>query len=307
MKTQKLITTLAGVVLAQLLTLNANAKDIPKTDLDRVYKAGTQSVVPGPAINLNPGIYVVGDDDNTVWGTHYLIVDKYVNDDDKILAILIEQGHFDEGKHCIGRFYLGKKIKNGTSLMLSPIYIDINGNLAIQSEMSTTAQVLEVSVRNQAGDFRYPYLVQGHYGALGGHLLGMRAKSTQSPNFVPWPSNNIFSGASDRDNLIVTGSSVAIHNGRGLDRRFELLPLNGDLGKFAELVSTQLDTMGEDMVSETGVKKLAFFMKNTWNEEMFVVASPAGNIGQYEMNFYEQKHRGLMDFFFPGSQDTNGN
>lgn len=298
--------TIAKYIFATILgfsCLSAQAKDVPQTDLGKVFNQGVRNPINSQRFNVEPGLYIIGDDNNKVSGTHFLIIDKSVNDDQKIFALMISQDEY-RGRNFenkgTGRFYVGKPIKNGTAVMLSPVFIDLNGNLAIESEVNQKAPVIEITLRNQSGEFRYPYMLQGHNGALNGYLLGMRAAVRNNPNLKPWPENNVFSGNSNQDNLVVSGSTVAIHNGRSMEQRFELLPINGEFGKFAEMVSTELDTMGEVMISESSVRKLAFFMTNAHEQEIFIVATPTARVGEFKFEFYGPKCRTFTDYFFPG-------
>ena len=253
-------------------------------------------------MKLNPGVYVIGDDDSKMSGTHYLIVDEYSNDSDKGLALMLEQDSLKDGRRAAGQFYMVKSIKGGTKLMLSPVFIDMHGNLSVQSELNSNAQVLVISLAPNADKLRYPYQVVGQNGALGGEMKGMRAKSDQNPVFRPWPKQSVFKSESQRGKLVVSGTTVGIYNGSTLGNEFELVPLNGDFGKMAALTQTRLDTMAEDYVSDTAIKKLAFFM-NLDHEEVFLVAQPTALPGQFMFDVYSSQHRTFLDFVAPGKQN----
>lgn len=285
-----------------LMTAMTAAKDLTPTNLNRVFGAGTQtSVVASPQVMLKPGVYAVGDEDHQMTGTHYLIVDEYVNDDSQSLALLVNQHQFNGGSRASGQFYLVKPIKRGQAVMLSPVFINSDGVLSIQSELNRDAQVLEISISPDGNKYRYPYVVQGHNGALDGKLMGMRAKSHQEPKFRAQPSSAIFTSETDRGQIVVSGKTVSIHNGRNIDQRFEMLPLNGDLGRMAALVSTKFDTMMEESVSQSHIERLAFFMTAHDGDELFIIAQPAvGSPGTFIFDFYGPRGRKLLDYIAKG-------
>lgn len=305
-----LIINLLSIILSsQLIGLtkaNAGTTPLTQTDLTKVFNTGKTNNVNAPKINLHPGVYIIGDENHKLFGTHYLIIDKSANDDSKVLAIMMRKHDLNDETKGVGKFYIGKSIKGGTSMMLSPVFIDIYGNLAIESELNQKAPVIEISLRNNADDFRYPYILQGHNGALNSQLLGMRAVNDEKIALNPWPSNSIFTGENHHENIVISGSTVSVHNSRTVQQRYELLPINGEMGKFSELVSTELDTMGETMVSDSEVKKLGFFFKrqsydeNQSGREIFIIATPAINVGEYTFEFFGPKCRTFTDYFFAG-------
>lgn len=294
MKTRLFLIATLMMGLAQ-----AANKPLVETDLNKVYGAGVSVSTLAPKVKLNPGVYVIGDEDSKLKGTHYLIVDEYSNDADKGLALMVEQSSIKNGHRSAGQFYMIKSIKGGTKLMLSPVFIDMRGNLSVQSELNSQAQVLVISIAPQAEKLRYPYQVVGQNGALGGELMGMRAKSDQNPTFRPWPQRSVFKSETQRAKLVVSGTTVGIYSGNTLGNEFELVPLNGDFGKMAALTQTRLDTMAEDYVSDTAIKKLAFFM-NLNGEEVFLIAQPSAQPGQFVIDVYGQKGRTFLDYVAPG-------
>ena len=288
------------LILSLFMSVSANAKQLTQTDLGKVYGTGTQSNSVGRALTLKSGVYVVGDEDSKLGGRYHLLIENYVNNSNQFFALLVDKG-LRQGSGT-GQFFIGKYIKGGTSVMLSPVFVDSDGNLSSQAELNTRASVIEISLRGDAGKVRYPYMLQGHHGALNGQLLGMRAANTQILKFAKHPQKSIFNGASKYDSLVVTGSTVAMHNGYSSNNRFEMIPVNGDGGKIAALVNTEFDTMGEYMVSTSEVSKLAFFLQTGSGAEIFVVASPGYSPGHYNLNIYQPQSRTFMDVFFPGEE-----
>ena len=132
--------------------------------------------------------------------------------------------------------------------------------------------------------------------------MGMRAVSDERIKFTTWPSNNVFEGTCDSSKIVVSGSTVAIHRDSHFQDRLELVPLNGNGGKFAAMVRTELNTMGEYMVSDSSVSRLAFFIKNDNGEENFIVASPSTEVGLYKFEYYGPQFRTFLDRWFPGKR-----
>ena len=106
-------TLVASIGLAQ--------QKIVQTDLSAVYGTGEQSNGLAPQVKLKPGVYALGDDDHKLNGTHYLIVDQYINNNDKGLALLINQDELREKSQARGRLYMIRPIQGGSTLMLSPM------------------------------------------------------------------------------------------------------------------------------------------------------------------------------------------
>ncbi|HWU45047.1 MAG TPA: hypothetical protein VN132_16455 [Bdellovibrio sp.] len=297
MKTLKL-----AFISSLIFTSTAFAKPLPQTDLTKVYESGKADSVMGEPFNLKPGIYKVGDENSKLNGTQFLMIDKYINDDSQVLAILVSQSAIQGQPSAKGRFYVGKKIANGTSLMLSPIFVDVNGDLSIESELNEKAAVIEITLRNNSEQYRYPYMLQGHNGALDGKLLGMRKSPEDEVKFTNWPAKNVFEGRCSQSALVVSGSTVNLNSDYKKQQRFQLLPINGSGGKFAAMVHTELNTMGEYMTSDSDISKLAFFIQNGSGEENFIVASPTLSVGEYIFNFFTPQRRSFLDIFFPGER-----
>lgn len=286
--------------LISLIAITTSAAELIPTDVSRVYGAGQQISTFTPQIQLQPGVYAIGDEDSKLTGTHYLILDSYINDEKKSLALMVNQADFNDGKRASGQFYMARPIKSGRAVMLSPVFIDSMGNLSVQSELNREAQVLEINLAPEGNKFRYPYIVQGHYGALDGKLMGMRAKSHQEPKFRASPSNSVFSSRTERGQVVVSGNTVGIHNGAQVDRRYEMVLLNGDLGRMAALVSTKFDTMAEESISDSEIQKLAFFMTDSEGSELFIIANKTAKPGQFVFDFYGPRGRSFLDYFAKG-------
>jgi hypothetical protein len=278
------------------------AKPLTETNLSQVFASGSSAVTSADKAQniMRPGLYVIGDEENKLTGFSYLVVDKYANNDEEFLAVMMSKKDQSMGDSGYGRFYIGKSIKGGASVMFSPLFIDVNGNIASQAEQRRDAEVLIVSLKSSVDKYRYPFMIQGLNGALDGQLLGMRYSSETNPEMKAWPSQNIFQGSSSRDNLVISGRTLSVHNGHGSEQTFEIQSVNGEQGKFAQLVSTKFDTMTEEMNSDTTVQKLVFFMKNSQGKEVMIMATPSSKVGEYRFDFYGPQRRTFTDYFLGG-------
>lgn len=298
-----LLNTAAFLATTLITSFGFAQQAMVQTDLSAVLgSTGTTSAF-APQVELKPGVYAIGDDNHKLTGTKYLIVDQYINNAKKGLALLIDQDDLRNKSQATGRLYMIRPIEEGTTLMLSPIEIGLSGQLEINSEINTSgeSQVLTISQDPQAGKLNYPYIVKGHNGAIGGQILGMRAKSDQNPLFRPWPSHSVFNSETDSGKIVVQNKVLSLYDPRRMEsQEFKLVPINGSLGKMAALVSTKLNTQAEGYRSKTAVKELAFFM-NLDDCELFMIAKP-NNIrpGEYVFSFYGPRQRTFMDYFRKG-------
>lgn len=278
----------------------AQNRPMVRTDLDKVFQSG-QVNRSSPRVELKPGLYVVGDEKHEGSGTHYLLVDVDVNNPDRLIGLMIPEDSLSKGTTSVGKFFVGRSIKGGTSVMLAPLIIDMDGNILVDSEMTRNSPVLEISAIATEGSHRYPYMIEGHNGALNGKIMGMRAAPyNRQPTWKGWPSAGIFEAESSHGKMVVRGSSISIHDGSRLDHRYSLVPLNGDLGKIAGLKESSFDTMAEMDISASKFSKIAFFLNGLCEEEIFVIASPAVRPGDYNIEFYSPKHKSVFDIFRPG-------
>lgn len=299
----KNLTLIGAMVSAQLMlsqNIPAQNRPFPESDVSQIYSAGS-IIYNQAAIVLQPGLYIVGDDNNTIAGTHFLLVDQYFNDPSKLVGIMISQNSVNRGTQTAAKMFMGRPIKGRNSIMLSPLAIDMYGNIGVDSEVSRNSPVMEISRDTTQGRQRYPLFIQGHNGALNGQVLGMRAAAPDKrPTWRGWPSSGIFEGESSNAKLVINGNTMAIHDGSRMDRRFAMVPLNGDLGKFAGLQDSSFDTMAEMDVSSSQFRKLTFFLTGLCDQEIFVIASPTNRVGDYNIEIFSPKRRTFMDIFFPG-------
>ncbi|MCM2322454.1 MAG: hypothetical protein NDJ90_04250 [Oligoflexia bacterium] len=252
---------------------------------------------------LAPGLYQVNELESR-WSTKYhLLVDDYVNEPGKSLAILFEADAVRQ-RRTIARLYQIRSIKNGSTLMFVPLAMDLSGNLRVTSEGQTNAPVIEVITRN--GDHRYPYVLRGRNGALQGKLLGMRAANEDTPRLRPWPSSGIFASSTDGSvDVLVNGDEVSISSGSLADQTFNLIPLNGDEGKFAALTKSRLDTMGEAELADEKIQRLATFVDGALDRETLMIFTPTVNWGEFQLEAYQLTEPGLLEGLFPGKRNPN--
>ena len=250
---------------------------IIRTDLDRVRSAGQlEAPTPGPTLRIESGVYAVRSSANE---SYRMIVEESVNDPSKFLALLVPEALGSRAGVYRGNIFLGRPLPALGGVMLSPLGIDLFGNLSVVSETQRNAPVVQISQRG--GDL----LLQGHNGALGGGLFTMSARSSGRATVAASPRSGEFRTQSQSGNILVTGQVLSLLESGGRDRRFQIVPLNGDLGKFAALVDTQLDTMSESMISQTAIQRLVAFVSGVGSGEQLLLITPSGS-GEFQFATY---------------------
>lgn len=296
-----------GTTFASLLTLLActlvNAREIPSTDVNKVFNSGNTIRTSAP-VHLEPGLFVlgpVGNDANTLTGTHYLLIDRYTNSEDQFIGVMLDANGLVRGTPGSAFIFKTSTVRKGMSLMLYPLTIDIYGNLSIESELSRTSPYMEISTQNTSESHRYPYLVQGKNGLLNDHLLGMRRANNQIPRWNLWPSTGVYSASKGSSQLVVNGNTLALHEPGLETATFAINPINGDdSGKIAGLSESNFDTMSENDITEGKFQKLAFFLTDIYNQNVFIIATPKNYPGRYDIRIYAPEEQSFMDRFFPG-------
>jgi hypothetical protein len=298
MKQLKFLITTAMVLTASKALAGA---PIMSANINKIKGAGSFSAPTQQAqFKLSPGVYALGNHES-IEGKDLLIVEKYVNNDEQILAVLLHKEEIGKGERSSGQFFIGKPIKGGTSFMLSPMYINTDGNLVSEAEMSQHARAIEITTRTDKEErVRYPYLLQGMNGALNGEIKGMRRLDSSSTRLSALPRGNIFELHNDHQEILVSNNTVNINTIGQNQRQFVLNPVNGDGSLISFMSEGEYNTMGDFMTAESQVAKLAFFLDTSWDRDLFVVASPTMNPGEFSFVFYGKEHRSLWDILFPG-------
>ncbi len=293
------------ILLAGLLTTSALAlaREIPTTDVNKVFNSGNTIRTSAP-VNLQPGLFVMGPidgDSKKVTGTHYLLIDRYTNSEDQFIGVMISADSLVRGNPSSAFIFRTSTVRKGQTLMLYPLTIDIYGNLSVEAELSRTSPYIEISTQNLNDSHRYPYLVQGKNGLLNDHLMGMRRAGNQWPHWNPWPSSGIYESRGGKSHLVVNGNTLAIHQSGMDSETFAISPINGDdSGKMAGLSESNYDTMSEMDVTDSKFQKLAFFIHDVEQKNIFIIATPKNFPGRYDLKIYAPEEKSFMDRFFPG-------
>jgi hypothetical protein len=281
----------------------ASAKPIPKTDIKKVLNAGKTTYVAAP-VKLQAGLYIVGEESGDaakVTGSHYLLIDNYINNSDQFIGVMIDQEAIDQGSPKTAFIFKSSTVRNGQTIILCPLIVDIYGNLAIECELNRNSPYLEISLQSSESSHRYPYLIQGRNGLLNDHVMGMRKSGEQLPNWKNWPSTGVYETARANSQIVVSGQMLSIHNQGQISESYALTAINGDEGgKLAGLAESSFDTMSETDITSSEFNRLAFFLQDFSQTNVFVIATPMLFPGRYSIKVFTPEKRSFMDIFFPG-------
>jgi hypothetical protein len=267
-----------SITLLALYSLALDARELVRTDLGRVRSSGQLEAPSAEAsLRLSSGVYSVSANDGSRQNLT-MIIEESVNDPAKFLALLVPEGTGSRAGVQVGNIFLGRPAPALGGIMLSPLGIDLFGNLSVTSEAQRNAPVVQLTPRGN------DFLLQGHNGALGGRLFVMSSRNRGRANLSPTPRSGEFNTRSQQGSIVVTGTVLSLLDGNR-DRRFQIIPLNGDLGRFAALVDTQLDTMSESMLSQTSIQRLVAFVSGVWSGEQLFVITPSSS-GEFQFAVY---------------------
>jgi hypothetical protein len=304
MRNVKILSSILGT-LALSATLRAAAADpIPRADVDAIFRVGTEQRSELPT-ELLDGTYVVGPiTGDEIQEETFMMIESDVNDSEKFYALMIpkplptlnpRQGH----PQGIARLYQGRRLGGSGSLMLAPLNISPEGNLEISSETQTRAPVLELSSR--PGRLKYPYVLQGKNGALGGQILGMRGWGGKKPALKASPADGVFVSGSKHADLVVSYPELSFYDGSARGASFNLLDMNGDEGKFAMMLESALDTIAETKIANEQIKRIAVFASGgCFDSEVLLTLIPRAAQGEYAVTLYRPAVRTLWEIVFPG-------
>lgn len=270
----------------------------PLTETDEnAILGGTIESGPQLEINLQPGLYEIGDNGRS--SSHYLIVDRYINDPNKFLAIYVPK-NINRTKKALGKIYQVRPMQRGTKLMLSPIFLDQNGLVRVLSQTDRRAPVLEITRR--PGKHRYPYIVNARNDNDGDGIRGMRGSGRTRPSLNATPSNGVFAAGASEDypDILVSGNEITITDDYYFDQTFRMVSVNAGSGKIAGLQVSELDTMSEMEISEDGFSRFAVFVDGCWNREVLLIARKTLEVGVFEFSYNKIFRPGLLERIFPG-------
>jgi hypothetical protein len=288
--------------IATLITLSLAgqkvlARELIQTDISAVKNSG-QIQRQTKAVQLVPGRYEIGPIDGKT--QKHMLVDSYVNDPEKFLVVIFDQD-LSEDKSGSGSIYQARPIRGGTSYMLSPIKINNAGILQVMSEGRTDAPHIIMSSRS--GRWKFPYLLQGENGELHNELWGARGGYSKRPSLNANPENNIFVGESQSGEdvmAVLNGTELDLNLGNFMAGSYILTGLNGDLGKFSALTSSDFNTMSEIDETELEIKGLVTFLSGWNNRDAMIVAMPSYQEGKFQFYYVKRSLRNLRDVLLPG-------
>ncbi len=286
------------------LSLNAVsfAQDaLPKANIEAIFDVGVEEEI-GRDVDIVEGTYVVGPiSGSEIVIEHYLMVENDANDPDSFFALMIPRPLADKATVGTGRFYHGRRLIGSRSMMLSPLHVDLTGNLQITSENQRDAPVLEVTMR--PGRSKYPFIVKGRNGALGNQILGMRGHNFKRPTLKAKPQDGIFvSGSARSPEVIVNYPEISFYESTNRDNSFTIVDLNGEDGKFASLLRSQLDTIAEANVADEKISRIAMFVNGgCFDSEVLIVLNPKNSLpGEFNVRLYRPSARSAWEIIFPG-------
>ncbi len=294
-------------IFTLILSLGGLAQPSPITETDEnailggVTESGSQLEV-----KLEPGLYEIGNLNGRT--THYLLLDQYINDSNKFLAVYIPK-NINRTKKARGKIFQVRPMQRGTKIMLSPIFIDSTGNIRVLSQTDRDAPVLEITRR--AGKHRYPYIVNARNDNDGNGIRGMKGSGKTNLSLNAHPSNGVFAAGAyeDSPDILVSGNEMTLTDDYYFDQTFKMVALNGGSGKISGLQVSELDTMSEMEISEDAISRLAVFINGCWKKEVLLVARKTVEIGVFEFSYNEILKPYLLDRLFPGrlTPRTNNN
>ena len=272
---------------------------LPRADLQAIFKVGTEQRS-GIPTELLDGTYVVGPiTGDEIQVEHYLMIESDINDSEKFFALMIPKPLAKESPKGLARLFQGRKLNGSSSIMLSPLRIDTNGNLEITSETQTKAPVLEISSR--PGRHKYPYVIQGRNGAMGGQILGMRGYGGFKPSLKALPQDGVFVSGGKSADVVVNFPEIAFYDGSARGSSFTMLQMNGDEGKFSMMVDNSLDTIAESNIASEEIKRIAIFVNGgCFDSEVLITLQPLTGAGEFNATIFRPAKRSLLEFVFPG-------
>lgn len=297
----KLGNTLAPLlVLLSLLSPGSQvfARDLIRTNPGAVIGTGKNPSAPFTRFTLNPGLYLLSPMDEKWSSELYLLINPYVNDPEKTLAIAFHTD-VENGGSDVAYLYQGRPIKGGAEILFSPLAVDNSGNLRVQSETQPDSPIIEVIPR--AGDYRYPYVLRGRNGALGSRLYGMRAYGGKRPRLLPSPRAGIFASVTDsRANVMVSDGEISLFSGALAGQTFNLLPMNGEDGKFSVMTKSTFDSMSGIELPDEQIRALATFVDECFDQEKLMILRPSVQWGEYKVSLFERAEPSWLERLFPG-------
>ena len=259
------------------------------TDMDAVLGPQGSAEAPMRKIKLESGHYVIGSE-RLDSETRSLFVEHSVTGRDHYVALLVENSVFY--RHGgVGNLYYGTLIKDDTIMFSPMVKADKTGQMVSQAKGSASAPVLLVSLKPDAKDQRYPYMVQGINGAMHGRLLGMRGGSTHASLAVHpdgyefhWDDHDM---RSERGEVWVQGRDMIMSRPGSDNYSYHLSRFNGQNSALFTMTSSVLNTMAELDATKPEVQGIAAFIHvPDCKDEILVVAKPITGSSDLSVSVY---------------------
>tara|TARA_B100000749_G_scaffold280891_1_gene280278 strand:- start:50300 stop:51265 length:966 start_codon:yes stop_codon:yes gene_type:complete len=231
----------------------------------------------GETVNLTPGLYEIGSKKKSGKSSHFFIVDRYINDPNQFIAIVIPKDLKKRGQG-IAFIMLGIPINGGNTIMFVNWYIDMNGNLTYESAMSKQAPHIMWS-RNGAmlgGDDDYnrngrEYLLTGTHPLLNedfngiSSILGAKRSKKKAPR-LGIPEQGLFEDKRDGESdILFTGGRMIIGQ-----KYYDVVPVNGEGGALVSFTVGAYNTMRQQAVDTDTISELGTFVLDFWDEPVLL-------------------------------------
>lgn len=244
-------------------------------------------------ILLTPGLYFVGDESNRKNWSHFMLLDSYVNDPSQLIGFILSRESLGSGENTKMQIVHAIPLEHGT-VMLSPIVINSEGIISTDSKRDGRSGVMEITMDGTRPHGDHFHLIS-HNGGSGGKSLSMKRVSANRPAFQNWPTTGLFNSQTATGSLVVNGTILTVSNGdQSMTSSFKIMPINSNDGRIAGLRSATMNAQSRRYMVDSKVRKLAFFLKDKNNDEVFVVASPTHRSDVFAADFYCPKKRSIL-------------
>lgn len=301
---------------------SVGGKETPSSNLDEIYYSGTSKTILGQAW-MDPGLYQLAHEDRRT--KYWLIVEPYVNDSSRFLAILIptEKQVINGGAQRRGYLMQGRPQADGRT-MITPLVIK-NGLLTTLSTSTENAPVFYLSVKD--GRFHWPYVLQPENGMMSNQLL--YAKKSRffefaNPRLREDVKRGVMHGrenfsfdllrkitdlgytdiiSENGERLIINAGLLTLGNTVEGYTSFRMLPINGTgSGRIVGLTRGTNNTITESLEGKAPLERLALLIDRSICEEDFmVVMRPSGKKdGEMELSIFAEEPSRISDKVLPG-------
>lgn len=289
------------ILLTLAIAFNTAGAQHSASDSTRsFFNKNTNAIEQGPSAPLQmkravlePGLYYVEDESRGRGWSHFMLLDSFVNDSTKLIGFILSRDALGSEEQTRMQIIQAIPLSHGT-VMLSPIVINDAGVPSVETELGTgQSKYMEVSLDETRPNGDH-FNIIGHNGAQGGRILSMKRVNKSRPTFSGWPSNGLFNSETVSGNLLVRGNIVSVTAPHQSTKHFQISALNNENGRIAGLQSATMDERARRYIVDSVYTKFAFFLKDTQNNEVFVIANPTHKPADYIAHVYCPKKRSLF-------------